>query len=78
MVRKKKKLSAAQKVAKQERKRKFMFVFRNGKQVRIRRPETIDGIDVDEFIRRSADPIWLHQNDMHELIEAAPDPDAPL
>ncbi len=55
-----------------------MFVFMNGKQVRVRRPERIDGIDVDEFIRRNADPIWLHQNGMHELIEAALGPYAPL
>jgi hypothetical protein len=34
-----------------------------------KRPPTIDGIDVDEFIRRNADPIWLHQNEMREHIE---------
>jgi len=75
---KQKKLTPAQKAAKEERKRRFMFVFTNGKQVRVRRPERIDGIDVDEFIRRNADPIWLHQNGMHELIEAALGPCAPL
>lgn len=26
-------------------------------------------MDVEEFIRRNADPIWLHQNEMWELIE---------
>lgn len=41
----------------------------NGKQVRIKRPPTIDGMSVDEFIRRNADPIWLHQNEMWEYIE---------
>jgi hypothetical protein len=71
MAKQKKKLTPAQKAAKKERKRKFMFVFMNGKQVRVRRPERIDGIDVDEFIRQNADPIWLHQNGMHELVEAA-------
>ena len=69
MARRKKKLKPVQKTAKGERRVKFMFLFINGKQVRVRRPETIDGIDVDEFIRRNADPIWLHQNGMHELIE---------
>jgi len=24
---------------------------------------------VDEFIRRNADPIWLHQNEMWEYME---------
>jgi hypothetical protein len=40
----------------------------NGKQVRIKRPPTIEGMDVDEFIRRNADPIWLHQNEMWHLM----------
>jgi hypothetical protein len=26
-------------------------------------------MDVDEFIRRNADPIWLHQNEMWEYME---------
>jgi hypothetical protein len=69
MAKRKKKLTPAQKAAKEERRKKFMFVFINGKQVRVRRPETIDGIDIHEFIRRNADPIWLHQNGMHELID---------
>ena len=30
---------------------------------------TIDGMDVYEFIRRNADPIWLHQNEMWEYLE---------
>ena len=67
MVKQTKKLTP--KATKEERKKKFMFVFMNGRQVRVKRPETIDGIDVDEFIRRNADSIWLHQNGMHELID---------
>ncbi len=46
-----------------------MWVFRNGKQVRVERPKLIDGMHVDEYIRRNADPIWLHQNEMWEYIE---------
>ena len=46
-----------------------MWVFMNGKQVRVKRPETIDGMDRDEFIRRNADPIWLHQNEMWEYMD---------
>lgn len=41
----------------------------NRKQVRIKSPLTIDGIDVDEYIERNADLIWLHQNEMWELIK---------
>ncbi len=37
-----------------------------GELVRVKRPETIDGLDVDEFIRRNADPLWLFQNEMWE------------
>ena len=48
-----------------------MIVFINGKQKRVRRPPTIDGMDVDEFIRRNADPIWLHQNGLWEYISEA-------
>jgi len=39
-----------------------------GRQRRVKRSPTIDGMDVDEFIRRNADPIWLHQNEMWEYM----------
>ncbi len=68
MAKQKKKLTLAQKAAKKERQKKYMTVFMNGKQVKVKRSETIDGIDVDEFIRRNADPIWLHQKEMWEYI----------
>ncbi len=45
-----------------------MTIFMNGKQKRVKRPPTIDGMDVDEFIRANADPIWLHQNEMWEYM----------
>ena len=73
MAKPKKKLTAAQKrarkKAKAERQKKYMWVFMNGKQVRVKRAETIDGMDKDEFIRRNADPIWLHQNEMWEYMD---------
>ena len=50
-----------------------MTIFINGKQKRVKRPPTIDGMDVDEFIRRNADPIWLHQNEMWEYMEPEPE-----
>ena len=62
MAKPKKKLTAAQRAAKKQRKKDFMTVFMNGKQVRVRRPTLIDGMDEYEFIRRNADPIWLHQH----------------
>ena len=69
MAKPKKKLSSAQKMAKKERQKKYMMVFMNGKQVRVKRPETIDGMDVDDFFLTNADPIWLHQNEMWEYID---------
>jgi hypothetical protein len=72
MAKIKKKLTPAQKkarkAAKAERKKKYEWVFMNGKQVKIKRPPTIEGMPVDEFIMQNADPIWLHQNEMWELI----------
>ncbi len=73
MAKIKKKLTTAQKRtrkdAKVERQKKYEWIFINGKQVRIKRCPTTDGIDVDEFIERNADPIWLHQNEMWEFID---------
>ncbi|MER2493799.1 hypothetical protein [Catenovulum sediminis] len=40
----------------------------NGKQVRVKRPEKIDGVDSNEWVEKNADPIWLHQNEMWETL----------
>ena len=48
---------------------KYITVFINGKQKRVKRPDTINGMDADEFIRRNADPLWIHQNEMWEYID---------
>ena len=69
MTKQKKKLTPAQKAAKKKRQKEYMTIFINGKQKRVKRPPTIDSMDVDEFIRRNADPIWLHQNEMWEYID---------
>jgi len=78
MAKIKKKLTTAQKrarkEAKAERQKKYEWVFMNGKQVRIKRSPTIDGMDVDEFIERNADPIFLHQNEMWEYIDTDEEP----
>lgn len=69
MAKPKKKLTAAQRAARKKRKAEFMTVFMNGRQVRVRRPPTVDGIPVEEFIRHNADPIWLHQHGYWEILE---------
>ncbi|MCA9211632.1 MAG: hypothetical protein KDB27_01085 [Planctomycetales bacterium] len=77
MAKPKRKLTAAEKRARRERKKKYQIVFMNGKQVRVLRQLTIDGLPLDEFIARNADPIWLHQNEMWEFMGPADD-DEPL
>lgn len=77
MGKRKRKLSAAEKAEKRRRQAEFMTIFVRGKMKRVRRPPTIEGLSVEEFIRRNADPIWLLQNEMWECIEdgesSAPD-----
>ncbi len=77
MANKKKKLTAAQKrsrkKAKEEKQKKYVWVFMNGKQVRVERPLTIEGVDVDKYIRQNADPIGLHENEMWEDIHTDED-----
>jgi hypothetical protein len=69
MAKRKRKLTPEQKAARRRRRKEFMTVFVNGKQKRVKRPPTVEGIPLEEFIRRNADPIWLHQNEMWEYIE---------
>lgn len=75
MSKPKRKLTAAEKAARKKRREEFMTIFVNGKQKRVRRPPTVDGVPVDEFIRQNADPIWLHQNELWELMEDKNDTD---
>jgi hypothetical protein len=63
MSKRKRRLTAAEKAAKKQ----YMTIFIDGKKKRVKRPPTIDGMSVDEFIERNADPIWLHQNEMWEV-----------
>ncbi len=62
----KKKLTSAQKKLKQENKKKYEYIFINGKQKRVKRHEQIQGMPVNDFIMNNADPIWLVQNEMWE------------
>lgn len=68
MAKQKRKLTAAEKAEKRRRRKECMTVFINGKQRRIKRSPTIEGMDADEFIRKNADPIWLDQNGMWEYL----------
>lgn len=65
----KRKLTAAERRARRERKKRYTTIFVNGKQKRVPRDPTIDGLAVNEFIRRNADPIWLVQNEMWEYLD---------
>jgi hypothetical protein len=69
MAKQKRKLTRAEKKEKARRKAEFMTIFVNGKQKSVRRPVLIEGLEPDEFIRRNADPIWLHQNEMWEYMQ---------
>jgi len=68
MKKQKRKLTAKEKAEKKQRRKEYMIIFINGKQKRVKRPPTIDGLDVDEFIRRNAYDLWYHQNEMWECI----------
>jgi hypothetical protein len=66
-------LNAAKKRSRRERKKKYQTIRVNGKQERVPREPTIDGLSVDEFIARNAGPIWLHQCSMWEYVHAMQD-----
>ncbi|MGF1759322.1 hypothetical protein L4D76_15540 [Photobacterium sagamiensis] len=78
----KKKLTAAQKKLKREsqaeRQRKYKWVMMNGKQVRVKREPTIEGMSVDEFVQRNANDLFLHQNEMWEYIQDFDDECLPM
>lgn len=69
MPKQKRKLTPAEKRAKKELRKNYQWIFIHGKQVRVKRPQTIEGLSAEEFIARNADPIWLHQNEMWEYID---------
>ncbi len=69
MAKQKRNLTPKEKAKKNRRREQYKTVFVNGKQRRVKRSLPIDGIDIDEFIRGNADPVWLHQNEMWEYME---------
>jgi hypothetical protein len=74
MAKPKRRLTPAQKIEKARRRAEYTTIFINGKQKRVRRPDLIEGLTPDEFIRASADPIWLHQNELWEYMPDFSDP----
>jgi hypothetical protein len=73
VAKRKRKLTKAEKEAKEARREQYEWIFVQGKQKRVRRPPTIEGLSVEEFILRNADPIWLHQEGLWEYIDQDPD-----
>jgi len=69
MGKRKRKLTPAEKAEKKRRREMYETVFVGGKQKRIKRAPTVEGLPVDEFIRRNADATWLHDNEMWELMD---------
>jgi len=53
----KRKMTSAQKKAKADRQKKYEWVLMNRKQVRIKRPEMIEGMLVDDFIAENASDV---------------------
>jgi hypothetical protein len=51
------------------RRQEYMTIFVGGKQKRVKRPPTIEGMSVEEFTRRNADALWYHQNEMWDEID---------
>ena len=73
MDKRKRNLTAVEKRVRRERKQEYATIFINGKQKRVLREPTIDGLPVDELIAQNADPIWLHQNGIWEYLHAMND-----
>jgi hypothetical protein len=69
MTKQKRKLTSTEKAEQKRRREEYMTILVNGKQKRVKRPPTINGMDADEFILRNADPIFLHQNKMWEYMD---------
>lgn len=68
MAKQKRKLTANQKAEKARLRQEYMWIFVGGKQKRVRRPPTIDGMDAEAWLRQNADPIFLHQNELWHLM----------
>jgi hypothetical protein len=63
------KLSKSENENRKLRKLRYMTIFINGKQKRVKRPETINGIPMDEFIQNNGDNMFYYQNGDYEMIK---------
>ncbi len=70
MAKKKRKLTKAEKLVRTKHGEMYEGIFVNGKQKRIKREPLVEGLPVDEFLRHNADPLWLHQEGLWELIDS--------
>jgi 3'-phosphoadenosine 5'-phosphosulfate sulfotransferase len=70
MAKMKRKLTQVEKAARKRHRLEYMTVFLNGKQKRVKRPPTINGMDIEQFIAINAGPIWLQQTEMWEYMDA--------
>lgn len=61
-------LTPEQRRARRRRRKETEIIFVNGKQKRVKRAPTIEGLPVEEFIRRNADPTWLMANGYYEYL----------
>jgi hypothetical protein len=73
MTKPRRKLTAAERRARRDLKKKCRTIFVNGIQKRVPWEPTIDGIPVDEFTAQNADPLWLHQIGMWEYLHTMDD-----
>ena len=46
-----------------------MTIFVNGRQKRVRREPTFDGLPLEDFILQNADPSFLHQEGRWDILE---------
>jgi hypothetical protein len=71
MSKSRRKLTPEQKAAKRQRRKEFMTIFVNGKQKRVRRPPTVDGMPLDEFISQLVD-VWCDRRELQLLSYVLP------
>ncbi len=69
----KRKLSAEEKAAKEKRRQEYETVFVHGRMKRVPRAPTLDGMSVQDFIDENADAVFLHQEELWEDLEAESD-----
>ena len=64
----KRKLTPKQRAERKRCRREYKMIFINGKQKWVKREPTVECVPVDEFIEDNADPIWLLETGMYELL----------